>query len=1111
MSETSFDFILNGEPKRVVDRSPTTTVLQYLRAEGLTGSKEGCAEGDCGACTALLVETNARGERTFRAINSCIALLPMLADREIVTVEGVGAGELHAVQRAMVHNYGSQCGYCTPGFIASMVECKARTDLATRAHVGDQLAGNLCRCTGYRPIRDAMVEALADVAPDVLIDRLKAPAREPAALDYARSGDRFLRPTSLADLLALRAAHPEAVLVAGATEIGVELNKKDRPFPFLISTEGVAELRAITRDDAAFHVGGAATLTALEEALAGELPAIDKMLWVFASRQIRNRATLAGNLVTASPIGDMAPVLLALDAELVLASARGERPAIGASLRERPAIGASLRERPAIGASLRERTIALADFFLAYRKTALAPDEIVRSVVIPRRRAAAGGRLLIDSYKVSKRRELDISIVAAAFAIELDASNVVRRARLAYGGVAATPARALETEELLVGRAWNAATIDDATRALAAEFKPIDDVRAGAAYRRGLVPSLFEKFFAGDRSEAADLPITFDVAAANFDGAASPKSPTSPRSVDVDHVGAAHTLKHESAIGHVTGAALYVDDEAQRRPMLELWPVLAPHARARILRRDAARARTAPGVVTVLLAEDIPGENDVGAIRKDEVLLATDEISFHGQIVAVVVGESIAACKAAATRVEVVVEPLAAMPGARAPAAAESFHTDPHVIRRGDAHRAIEESPFVVRGELDIGGQEHFYLESQAAWAEAGDDGEVFVVSSTQHPTEVQAVVSHVLDLPRNKIVVQSPRMGGGFGGKETQGNTWAALTALAAVKTRRPVRVQLDRDVDMIVTGKRHPFFARYAAGFDADGRLRGAHVELVSDGGWALDLSESITDRALFHLDNSYYIPTAHFVGRVGKTNLVSNTAFRGFGGPQGMLVIEEILDRVDRAPPRPLARGRARAEPLPRRGREQHDALRPAPRRQPHPAHLERAPRVVGDRRTPPRHRRVQRVEPAHQAGRRDDAGEVRHLVHRVVLESSGRPGGDLPRRHRAGEPRRHRDGPGALDQDARRRHARARPAGGDDPRDEDAHRQGAKHVGHRSVERLGPQRRRRAGRLRDDPRAPRRRRGRALRRRRERDRVRERRRHRPDDRAVDPSRRSSTART
>ncbi|HEX7666958.1 MAG TPA: molybdopterin cofactor-binding domain-containing protein, partial [Polyangiaceae bacterium] len=196
------------------------------------------------------------------------------------------------------------------------------------------------------------------------------------------------------------------------------------------------------------------------------------------------------------------------------------------------------------------------------------------------------------------------------------------------------------------------------------------------------------------------------------------------------------------------------------------------------------------------------------------------------------------------------------------------------------------------------GGQEHFYLESQAAWAEPDDSGGVRVVSSTQHPSEVQAVVSHVLHLHRNQVVIQAPRMGGGFGGKETQGNTWAAITAVAAMKTKKPVRVQLDRDVDMAVTGKRHPFYAQYDIGFDDDGKLTAANVELVSDGGWALDLSESISDRALFHLDNCYFIPHVRFQSRVGKTNVCSHTAFRGFGGPQGMVVIEEIMDRIARA---------------------------------------------------------------------------------------------------------------------------------------------------------------------------------------------------------------------
>ena len=299
----------------------------------------------------------------------------------------------------------------------------------------------------------------------------------------------------------------------------------------------------------------------------------------------------------------------------------------------------------------------------------------------------------------------------------------------------------------------------------------------------------------------------------------------------------------------------------------------------------------------VLLAEDIPGENNTGPARHDEPLLATEEISFHSQIVALVVGDTLAACRAAAALVEVDYEPLPALIGVPAAIAANSYHTEPHTLARGDAAAALTAAPEKFDGEFAFGGQEHFYLEAQAAWAEPGEDGTVLVNSSTQHPSEIQVIVAEVLHLARHKIVVQAPRMGGGFGGKETQGNAFAALVALAAVKTGRAVRVQLDRDLDMKLTGKRHPFQAKFSVGHDRDGRLLAAKVELVSDGGWSLDLSQPILDRALFHLDNAYYVPAVNFTGRVAKTNVTSHTAFRGFGGPQGMLVIEEIMDRVAR----------------------------------------------------------------------------------------------------------------------------------------------------------------------------------------------------------------------
>ena len=847
---TGFSFTLNGRPVHVTGLAPTTTLLDYLRTHGHTGSKQGCAEGDCGACSVAIVDRDAAGRTTYRSINSCIALLPMFAGREVVTVEGLAAGgKLHPVQAAMVEQYGSQCGYCTPGFVVSLFEAYYRDGCREPWQISDQLCGNLCRCTGYRPIRDAATVALAareKTGADDFKQRLATPLAPAEALAYAAGADRFFRPTSLAALFALKQAHPAARLVAGATEIGVELNKKFKAFPLLISTEAVPELTRITKTAAAWHLGAAATLTNIEEALGNEFPSVAKMLRVFAARQIRNRATLGGNLVTASPIGDSAPVLLTLDASVVLASATGER------------------------------TVPLADFFTGYRQTVLKPDEVMREVVLPRFDGKFTRRT--DFLKVSKRRELDISIVAAAFCVDTDAAGIVRRARLAYGGVAAMPGRARRAEAALEGKKL-ADVAGEVAKILRDEYKPIDDARGGAEYRRSLVVSLWEKFVSGETSEAQDADLGF-------------RGDNKWTIAD-----ASRALGHESAVGHVTGRAMYVDDTAQRRPMLECWPVCAPHARAKILKRDATAARLAPGIACVLLAEDIPGENNTGPIRHDEPLMADKEILYHGQVVAWVIGDSMAACRAAAALVKVEYEPMPAIVGLPAAIAQNSYHTEPHTLTRGDSAAALAAAPLKLEDEFEYGGQEHFYLETQAAWAEAGEEGSVTVNSSTQHPSEIQAIVAEVLHQPRHKVVVQAPRMGGGFGGKETQGNAFAAIVALAAVKTGRPVRVQLDRDLDMTLTGKRHPFQAKFSVGHDRDGRLLALHAELVSDGGWSLDLSTPINDRALFHIDNAYYIPAVFVTGRVAKTNVTSHTAFRGFGGPQGMIVIEEIIDRIAR----------------------------------------------------------------------------------------------------------------------------------------------------------------------------------------------------------------------
>jgi xanthine dehydrogenase large subunit len=357
-------------------------------------------------------------------------------------------------------------------------------------------------------------------------------------------------------------------------------------------------------------------------------------------------------------------------------------------------------------------------------------------------------------------------------------------------------------------------------------------------------------------------------------------------------------LPHESAEGHVTGRALYTDDLVERHPgALHAWPVCAPLAHAMLVSLDVAAARKMPGVHAVLTGSDVTGENDTGAARHDEPLFPS-EISYHSQPVAWVIAESEEQARLAAIEVTANYDPLTPILGIEQAIAADSFLTDQLAMCRGDPEKAMAAAPKRLSGELAIGGQEHFYLETQCAFALIDEAEQLVVHSSTQHPSETQAIVARVLGIQKAAVTVQALRMGGAFGGKETQANAWAAVAALAARKTGRPVRVRLDRPLDMALTGKRHPFLARFEVGFDDRGKLLALTVRLWSDGGWSLDLSEPVLYRAMFHLDNCYLLPDVEVVGRVCKTHKCSQTAFRGFGGPQGMLVGEEIVDRVARS---------------------------------------------------------------------------------------------------------------------------------------------------------------------------------------------------------------------
>jgi len=352
-------------------------------------------------------------------------------------------------------------------------------------------------------------------------------------------------------------------------------------------------------------------------------------------------------------------------------------------------------------------------------------------------------------------------------------------------------------------------------------------------------------------------------------------------------------VSHESAEEHATGTALYTQDLAGRTlGTLHAWPVQAPHARARVTGLGAQAACQVPGVVRVLTADDVPGVNDAGE-KHDEPLFPS-EVMYYGHAVGWVLGETLEAARQGAEAVEVSYEPLPALITVHDAIQAGSYQGHKRTVSRGDAAAGLERAAYRFSGELEIGGQEHFYLETQAALARLDESGQIFVQSSTQHPSETQDIVAHVLGLPAHQVTVQCLRMGGGFGGKEFQPHGLAAVAALGATLTGRPVSLRLNRTQDITMTGKRHPFFATWEAGFDSEKRLCALRATLTSNGGWSLDLSEPVLARALCHIDNAYWIPDIEVTGRVAKTNRASNTAFRGFGGPQGMIVIEDIMGR-------------------------------------------------------------------------------------------------------------------------------------------------------------------------------------------------------------------------
>jgi xanthine dehydrogenase small subunit len=473
---------INGRDTPLGDVPVWTTALDFLREQGLTGCKEGCAEGECGACSVLIARPGVAAPTEWVAINACLVPVATLDGQEVVTAEGLGEAEaLHPVQYEMAVRGGSQCGYCTPGFICSMAGEYYRPDRAREtapARPADAehgpngfdlhaLSGNLCRCTGYRPIRDAAYALGEPPQSDSLAARSAQPVPAPVATRLRQDGLTFTRPATLAEAVEVLHERPATTVIAGCTDHGVEVNLRGKRAEAVLAIDRLQELRGLSIDSDWIEIGAALSLTEIERKLDGRVPLLSEMLPQFASRLIRNGATLGGNLGTCSPIGDSPPVLLALGARLVLACVEGERE------------------------------VELADYFTAYRTSVRQDRELIRAIRIPLPLAR-----LTAFHKMAKRRFDDISSVAVAFAIDHDDAGIVQRAQIGLGGVAATPLRATATEAALIGRVWSRETVAEAAEILGAEGTPMSDHRASTRYRAAMLRSSLLKLHA-DNPEVA--------------------------------------------------------------------------------------------------------------------------------------------------------------------------------------------------------------------------------------------------------------------------------------------------------------------------------------------------------------------------------------------------------------------------------------------------------------------------------------------------------------------------------------------------------------------------------------------------------------------------------
>ncbi|XP_073927459.1 aldehyde oxidase 4 isoform X2 [Castor canadensis] len=925
-------FFVNG--RKVVEKNadPEVNLLFYLRKVlRLTGTKYACGGGGCGACTVMVSRYDPKTKKIHHyPATACLVPICSLYGAAVTTVEGVGSikTRVHPVQERLAKCHGTQCGFCSPGMVMSIYTLLRNHPEPTPEQITEALGGNLCRCTGYRPIVESgktfCVESTVcqvkgsgkccmdqdekcfvirqeklctklynedefqpldpsqePIFPPELIRMAEDPNKK--RLTFQGERTRWITPVTLNDLLELRTNFPKAPLIMGNTTVGPSIKFKDEFHPVFISPLGLPELYFVNTTDDGVTIGAGYSLAQLNDALrfiVSEQPkektktyhALLKHLRTLAGAQIRNMATLGGHVVSRPNFSDLNPILAAGNATINLISKEGKR--------QIPLNGPFLEGSP---------------------EASLRSEEVVLSIYIP----YSTQWHFVSGLRLAQRQENAFAIVNAGMSVKFaDGTNTIKDIQMFYGSVGLTVVSASQTCRQLTGRQWDDHMLSDACRWVLDEILIQPDAKGGMVeYRRALLVSLLFKFYLKvrrglnkmDPHKFPDIPETFMSALEDFP-IETPQGIQMFQCVDPyqppqDPVG--HPVMHQSAIKHTTGEAIFADDIPPIDQELFLAVVTSTRAHAKIISIDTSEALEIPGVVDVITAEDVPGDNN----HNGEILYARHEVICVGQIICTVAADTYAHAKEAAKKVKIAYEDIEPRIITIEQALEHnSFLAVERKIEQGNVEYAFKHVDQIIQGEVHVEGQEHFYMETQTILAiPKTEDKEMVLHLGTQFPTHVQEFVAAALNVPRSRIACHMKRAGGAFGGKVTKPSLLGAVSAVAANKTGHPIRFILERGDDMLITAGRHPLLGKYKVGFMNNGEIKAVDVEYYINGGCTPDESDLVMQFIVLKSENAYSIPNFRCRGRPCKTNLPSNTAFRGFGFPQGTVVVEAYIAAV------------------------------------------------------------------------------------------------------------------------------------------------------------------------------------------------------------------------